>query len=77
MKILDLELDNQGTYVPKGSVKNNHKDILRNKAIKCLHDEKKANNNVQQFFDGMDMGLSFFENLQKRIDRTVNLKHKR
>ena len=35
---------------------------------------KKANKNLEEFFDGMDIGLEFVEGMSKRVSRMLKLR---
>lgn len=67
-KIVDLELDESGVYISKGNkpIKNHNKNkTVVKMGVKC-------NKNVEDFFEGVDTALSFFEKSQRRITRAKN-----
>lgn len=39
-----------------------------------VNQQKKLNNNMDQFFNGMDLGLDFVEGMQRRVKRILKLR---
>ncbi len=59
MKTIDLVKNEKGEYVPKNDIK-----------MKSMQKQITA---VQTLFDGIDAGLNFFEELEKRLIRLKRL----
>lgn len=62
--IIDLVPDDEGIYGPK--------DIQIKPKIRKKKEYK--SNNVDEFFEGIDVGLDFVEGMQKRVKRMMGLK---
>lgn len=70
MKIIDLVKNDDGEFVPK---KNKMSKINKFKRKDEWKDVRNSNLS-KSFFDGMDLGLDFFDNLNERLIRINKLK---
>lgn len=65
-EIVDLVPGEGGVYSTEST---------RHSKPKTKPESKKKNDNVKQFFEGMDSGLDFVEEINKRVTRIMKLKH--
>lgn len=80
-KIIDLEMGEDGTYseksvLPSKPIKKYPKKVIGNSTIAKNFKKKKDTvpANVDEFFNGLDCGLSFVEELSSRVNRIMNLR---
>lgn len=64
-EIVDLVPSEGGVYSTEST---------RHSKPKVKLESKKKNDNVEQLFEGMDLGLDFVEGISKRISRLMKLK---
>lgn len=72
--IIDLVQGSDGSYEVKerGLVK--AKPIKKNYPVPKQPKQQKRNENVESFFQGMDLGLDFLEGVSKRVTRIMKLR---
>jgi len=63
--IIDLEQDNEGVYSPKKV------PALKNSRDTIAVVQK---SNMDEFFEGMDLGMQFVEGVSKRINKLMKFK---
>lgn len=69
--IIDLVQGSDGSYEVKETALVKAKPIKKNYPVPK---PKKRNENVESFFQGMDLGLDFVEGVSKRVNRILKLR---
>lgn len=64
MKIIDLVQNDKGVYVPKNEL---------NKSKNVVNKVDKSENLGKAFLDGVEIGICFFEKLNKQLERMRKL----
>lgn len=71
MKTIELVKNDEGVYVPKNEVNKSKNEM---KKFNNVNNRKvDSENRIKALLDGVDIGLSFFEELDKRIKRAKRL----
>jgi len=72
-KIVDLEMDSDGSYSSKSTKKN--KAVIKHKYTDHKNKPKYVQSrDVDEFLSGIDMGLDFLDNVVPRVERFLKLR---